>query len=121
SPGNPDNMMSVAGAAAIKELVEYRLTRTIPTFPLVMGGVQDAQTQGVGCSYQYWEYEQHDGEKVKDKPCIQLRPIENIRFDPAADWLDPVNTSPYFFDIIPMYVCDVRAMMENEDDKTGAP
>lgn len=120
--GNVDDPMSVASASAIKELVEYRLSRTIPAFPLVMGGVQDAQATGAVCSYQYWEYEvKPNGKKVKDKPCIELRPLENLRFDYGANWLDPVNTSPYWCDIIPMYVCDVRAMMKNVDNKTGAP
>lgn len=121
TPGDPDSVMSVAGAAALKEVLEYRLSRTIPAFPLVMGAVQDAQTTGAVVSYQYWEYEFRDGRKIKDKPCVELRPIENIRLDGGASWLDPVNTSPYFCDIIPMYVCDVRGMMENKDDKTGAP
>ena len=35
---------------------------------------------------QYWKY---DGKK--DEPCIDLRPIENIRIDPAADWLERPN------------------------------
>lgn len=122
TPGNPDDVMSVASAAALKEIMEYRLSRTIPTFEIYLGGLQDAQVQGAVCSYQYWEYEKRaDGTKVKDKPCIELRPLENLRFDACASWLDPVGTSPYWCDIIPMYVCDVRAMMVNEDDKTGKP
>lgn len=121
-PGNPDDMMSVASASAIKEILEYRLSRTIPAFQLVMGGIQDAQAQGAVCSYQYWEYQtKPDGRKVKDKPCIELRPLENLRFDHGASWMDVVNTSPYWCDIVPMYVCDVRAMMRNKDEKTGAP
>lgn len=118
---NPDNPMSVAGAEAMKAVLEYRLTKTIPSFEIYLGGLQDAQTTGTVCSYQYWEYENRGGKKTKDRPCIELRPIENIRLDAGASWIDPVNTSPYFCDIIPMYVCDVRAMMENKDDKTGAP
>lgn len=120
-PSNPDDVMSVASAVALKEVMEYRLSKTIPTFEIYIGGVQDAQTQGAVVSYQYWEYETKNGKKVKDKPCIELRPIENIRLDSGASWLDPVNSSPYFCDIIPMYVCDVRAMMNNKDDKTGSP
>lgn len=121
TPGNPDDVMSVASAAAMKEVLEYRLTKSIPSFQVCMGGVQDAQTVGVVCSYQYWEYEEKDGRKLKDKPCIELRPIENIRIDAGASWLDPVGTSPYFCDIIPMYVGDVRSMMETNDPKTGKP
>jgi hypothetical protein len=105
----------------MKQIIEYRLSRTIPAFQVCMGGIQDAQIQGAVCSYQYWEYEKRDGRKIKDKPCIELRPIENIRIDGGASWLDPVSTSPYFCDIIPMYVCDVKAMMENKDDKTNQP
>lgn len=120
-PGNPNNAMSVASALAMKEIMDYRLSRTIPTFEIYLGGVQDAQTTGTVCSYQYWEYEKRGERKIKDQPCIELRPIENIRLDAGASWLDPVNTSPYYCDIIPMYVCDVMGMMETEDDKTGKP
>ena len=121
-PGNPDDLMSVASASAIKEIIEYRLSRTIPAFQLVMGGIQDAQTTGAVCSYQYWEYQtKPDGTKVKDMPCIELRPLENLRFDHGASWIDPVNTSPYWCDIVPMYVCDVKGMMTSKDEKTGTP
>lgn len=121
-PGNPDDIMSVASAAALKEVINYRLSKTIPTFQIYLGGVQDAQTTGTVCSYQYWEYERtEEGKKLKDKPCIELRPIENIRLDGGASWVDPVNSSPYFCDIIPMYVCDVKSMMKSIDDKTGKP
>lgn len=121
TPGNPDSPMSVASAACIKEIIEYRLSRTIPAFPLVMGAIQDAQATGMVCSYQYWDYQNRNGKTIVDKPCIELRPIENIRIDGGASWIDPVNTSPYFADIIPMYVCDVKAMMNSKDKKTGAP
>lgn len=120
-PGNPDDPVSVAGRDAMKAVLEYRLSRTIPTFEICMGGVQDAQTQGMVISYQYWKYETRNGKKIKDEPCIELRPIENIRIDAAADWADPIESSPYFFDIIPMFVCDVKAMMNNKDPKTGQP
>lgn len=120
-PANPDDPMSLAARDAMKEILEYRLTRTLPTFQIAMGGIQDAQTQGLVISYQYWKYETRGGKKLKDEPCIELRPIENIRIDGAADWVNPVESSPYLFDIIPMYVCDVRAMMENNDTKTKQP
>jgi hypothetical protein len=118
---NPDDQMNLAAAEALKEVIEWRLTHTIPAFQLVMGGIQDAQTQGMVCSYQYWEYQERGGRKIKDKPCIELRPIENIRIDAGAAWWDPVNTSPYLGDIIPMYVCDVKSMISSNDPKTGAP
>lgn len=121
TPGDPDNPMSVAGAAALKEVLEYRLQKTIPTFQLVMGALQDAQTMGMVASYQYWDYQQVKDKKVKDQPCIDLIPLENLRLDAGASWIDPVGTSPYLCHILPMYVCDVKKMMASEDPKTGAP
>jgi hypothetical protein len=50
---------------------------------------------------------------VKDKPCIDLIPLENVRFDPGASWIDPVNTSPYWIHLMPMYVMDVRERIES--------
>ncbi len=121
SAGNPDDPMSAASAAALKEIIEYRMSKTLRAFPLVMGALQDAQTQGVVVSYQYWEYEAGNGKPKKDRPCVELRPVENIRIDGGASWIDPVESSPYFCDIIPMYVCDVRRMMQANDDKTKQP
>jgi hypothetical protein len=117
--GDPDDGMSVASSSVLKAVLEYRLTKTIPAFQVVLGGLQDVQTTGMVCSYQHWEYQVKKGKKVKDKPCIDLRPIENIRLDGGASWLDPVGTSPYFCDIIPMYVCDVKGLMNSSDEKTG--
>lgn len=122
---DPDNPYAVAGADLMKAVMNYRLNKTIPWFRVAMGALQDAQTVGACCSYNHWEYKQKtdkDGMRrvLKDQPCIKLRPIENLRFDGAADWLDPVGTSPYWIDIIPMYVCDVKAMMRTEDPKTGS-
>lgn len=117
--GDPDNPLSVASAQCLKYVLEYRLTKTIPSFQVVLGGLQDAQTTGIVCSYNYWEFQTKNGKRLKDKPCIDLRPVENIRLDGGASWLDPVNTSPYFCDIIPMYVCDVRSLMNSTDEKTG--
>ena len=119
--GNPDDITNVASAECMKQILDYRLTKTLPAFEIYLGGLQDAQNTGTVCSYQYWEYEERDGKKIKDKPCIELRPIENIRIDAGCSWLDPVNSSPYFCDILPMYVVDVRNMMSNKDPKTGAP
>lgn len=110
------NDLQVAGADLMREIVQYRLSKTIPWFLTLMGAYQDAQTVGLVCSYQHWVF---DKKKGKDQPAVDLIAIENIRFDPGADWMDPVNTSPYFIQMIPMYVKDVRARMKAADDKTG--
>lgn len=146
--GKPEQL---ANAAIMKELVNYRLTKSIPWFMTLCGAYQDAQVVGVVCSYQYWKYSAkkrkdyqavidpqtgqpqmdesgnpmaHEVEVkdiIDDKPCIELIPCENLRIDAGASWLDPINTSPYLIHLIPMYVCDVKEQMENTDDKTGAP
>ena len=35
--------------------------------------------------------------------------------------MDPIGSSPYLIDMLPMYVKDVRARMTQPDPKTGAP
>ena len=108
----------------------------------VVGAMQDAMSVGVVCSYQYWKYrakpgkeyvetvdeygqtayiEQSKPEVLEDKPCIELFPVENLRIDPGADWVDPVKSSPYVIRMVPMYVIDVKAQMANVDDKTHQP
>lgn len=115
---NDADQRHLASAEIISELVQYRLTKTIPWFQIVIGAYQDAMTTGTVISHQYWKY---DSKKGIDQPCIDLIPSENFRFDPAADWTDPINSSPYLIWMIPMYYKDVKARMETVDDKTGNP
>lgn len=149
TPVDQDNQQQAASADVMKELLQYRLTKSVPWFQVVCGGMQDAMTVGVVCSYQYWKYKAIDKEPiyeqmmdeygqpalddeghiqlqsipqkdvVDDKPCIELIPIENIRFDPGADWTNPAVSSPYLIRMIPMYICDIRALMEDGDEETG--
>lgn len=108
-------------AEVMQQLIQYRLTHTIPWFQLVVGSIQDAQAQGACIAHIYWSFRTRkvkgELEVYEDKPCIELRPIENIRFDPAACWYDPLHTSPYLIDMVPMYVGEVRERMENPDPK----
>lgn len=115
-PQDESDEMQSAGAELMQELLQYRLTKTIPWFLTLMGAYQEAQVVGIVCSHQHWCY---DKVKGRDEPAIELRPIENFRFDPGASWIDPVNTSPYLIDMIPMYVKDVQARMKAKDPKTG--
>ena len=101
--------MQQASADVMKALLEYRLQKTIPWFQLVCGAYQDSMVTGVVCSYQSWQF---DPIKGKDQPSVELLPVENIRFDPAASWIDPINTSPYVIRLIPMYVKDVKRRMK---------
>lgn len=118
--GDEDNDLQRASAEINKALLQYRLTKpgSIPWFITLVGAYQDAMVQGIVCSYQFWEYV---AKKKIDRPMVKLRPIENIRFDPSADWCDVVHTSPYFIEMIPMYVKDVMARMTTIDNKTQQP
>lgn len=129
-PEDSGSSDGAASAALMKHLLQYRLTKSVPWFQIVMGGVQDAMTVGVVCSFQYWKYRDRvehmpvavdDGmggqvemyvpqrKVIEDKPCVELWPVENVRFDQGADWTDPINSSPYVIRMIPMYVRDVKA------------
>ena len=117
-PVDDNNKLQGAAAALMKRLLDYRLDKSIPWFLISMGAYQDAMVAGTVISYQYWEY---DPKKRKDRPVIELLPLENFRFDPGASWVDPINSSPYNIRLIPMFVKDVKARMRNPDPKTGAP
>ena len=118
--GDEDDQGQVASAAVLKALLQHRLTKpgSIPWFITLIGAYQDAMVQGIVCSYQYWEF---NAKKKIDRPMVKLRPIENIRFDPSADWYDVMHTTPYFIEMIPMYVKDIVARMTTIDSKTGQP
>ena len=141
---------SVMGANFGKNWLEYRLEHSIKWFKTVLGAYQDAMVQGIIISRQDWVYEEEEenveepklnrygiveideaGEVINetrkqtqitvDKPDITLIPLENFRFSVAADWRDPVGTSPYLIELIPMFVQDVKERMAKPNAKTGEP
>jgi hypothetical protein len=57
-PIDPNNQAEIASAAIMKELLQVRLTKTIPWYQIVLGGLQDAQTTGVACAHVYWDYQE---------------------------------------------------------------
>ena len=113
-PVNSSDELQVAGVEVMHGLLQHRLTEAdemggIPWFQTVLGAFQDAEVQGVCISHQGWD-------PKRDKPEITLIPRENFRFDPAADWTDPINTSPYLIWLRPMYVKDVKARMKPKEE-----
>lgn len=52
-------------------------------------------------------------ETVIDRPDIQLIPVENVIADPAADWLDPVQSSAYFIVKYPMRKFEIELKQKN--------
>ena len=132
SPQDGDDPKEVASAIINKELLQYRLTKTIPWFTTLIGAFQDAMNTGLCVSFQYWKFkyreteEEQDaldpetGEMVRakvpvtevyeDEPCIEIIPIENLRFSPSAQWNAVTETSPYLILKIPMFVYKVKEM-----------
>ena len=51
--------------------------------------------------------------KIKDKPEIDLYAPENAGLDPAAYWIDPVQSGAYFYAKHPMHIHDVKRMMRD--------
>lgn len=121
SPRDDSDDLSLASSQVMQQLLQYRLTTPdagIPWFLVAMGAYQDAQVAGVALSYHYWQY---DRLRNIDRPWVELLPVENFRFDPAASWLDVVNTTPYCIRMVPMYVKDVLARMTLVDPVTQQP
>ena len=116
-PQDMDDTDQLQAARFQKELLQLRLTRPhpqgLPWFLTCQGAYQEAQTVGVVASFQRWSF--NEVKKV-DRPDVQLLPVENVRFDPAADWRDVVNTSPYLVIHWPMYLKDVRAKMRPQGE-----
>lgn len=116
-PQDDSDPVQLVSAEIMNELVNYRLTKTLPWFITLVGAYQDAQVMGAVVSHQCWRYERGR----KDQPDIELIPLENFRISPAAKWFDPINTSPYCIWLIPMYLYQVRERMLQGDDKAGLP
>lgn len=109
-------------ADLMEQILRYRLTKSIPWFLTMMGGIQDAQVQGAAIAHVYWRFQEayNDSGNVLSKidtPVVDLVPIENLRIDPSAHWTDPINTSPYLIHLIPMYWTDVKDRMRFPDPK----
>lgn len=118
----------------------------IPWFQIAMGSVLDSNLTGISCSKQYWEYEEVEsgnfedsqevsideetGEErievvqkpimrtVRDRPMIDLIPVENILVDPAAPWFDPIQLGGWFICRYPMHLTDAKTMM-SQASKSG--
>ena len=149
-PQNDSDPEQRASATILKHLLQFRLTKTIPWFQTLVAAYQEALVFGSVVSHQYWEYKEiksrkktpvldeqgqpvlnEDGTEaeesqeevkiIKDCPYVRLIASENFRIDPAADWNDPVNSSPFVIEVIPMYLQDVLEKMRDIDPKTEEP
>lgn len=143
-PTDDDNPQQLASSRIMKELLQHRLTKTIPWFQTLCGARQDTDVMGICVAKAYWKFEEQFSHvenrpvfdansnqpifdefgqpqieeydiynKIADHPWIDLLAPENFRFDPGADWRNPVATSPYVIEIIPMYMCDARQKIKS--------
>lgn len=145
-PTDDDNPIQLASSRIMKEILQYRLTKTIPWFQTLCGGRQDADIMGVCIAKAYWKFDERYSHResrpsidpqtgqirvddmgehvtedydiyncIADHPWIDLIAPENFRFDPGADWRNPISTSPYVIEMIPMYICDAREKIKNKE------
>lgn len=144
SPGNQNDPKQRVTADIVGQLINVRLkARNTHWFLNVMGAYQTAMVQGAVVSKQTWRYEEVETTRVvmapdpvtgamvetevpevkrlHDRPDITLVPLENFRFDPGADWTQPIQSSPYLIHLQPMYAGDVLERMDRQDPKTGQP
>lgn len=61
---DPTDKRKAAGADVIKQLLQYRLTKTIPWYQTLIGALQDAQVTGVACAHLRWDYEEEPLEQA---------------------------------------------------------
>lgn len=120
---NSGNRDQVLAAEIHKNILNHRLadTEQMFWFLTLIGAIQDASTAGVVISRQGWDYQERvvklpNGSEVRvverDTPYVELIPIENLRISPAAKWYDPINTSPFVIELMPMYVHEILDTME---------
>jgi DNA-binding HxlR family transcriptional regulator len=143
SPLNDSDERQRLAAELHMALAQFRLERPeMHWFMTLIGALTDAATNGAVISRQDWrlahrdrmiretyqdrfgfEHQQtvREQEIIEDRPQITLLPIENMLFDPACDWRDPIRTSPYLIELVPMYVKDVRELQRKTNPMTGKP
>jgi len=122
SAANPAEIEEVVSAEVMQQVLQERLTVTMPWFQFALGSLQDAMSQGIVIAHSYWKYSaiqtrKGDYRVKEDRPVQELIAMENFRFDPSAKWYDVVNTSPYLIELMPMYVEAVKERMRLPDPK----
>jgi hypothetical protein len=134
TPENGGDPEQLASARMIKHIMKYRLEKTIPWYLTALGAWQDTRVYGPCATYTTWEYREQkveaekgesseftEAEVLSDKPVIEMIPPEGLIVDPACDWRDPINSSPYVLRLVPMYVVDVEDRMNDSDESKAEP
>ena len=140
-PQDKGDAMAASGAAVMGELLQYRLDTDVNWYLTALGAWQDSRIYGPCISYVYWNFQERiDMEEtivgqmtdaagtvfdmienretrttIKDQLEVDLIPPEYFRADPACDWRNVVDDSPYIIRIVPMYVTDVEERIKTAD------
>lgn len=122
-PPNPRSKEQVLAAQIQQHLLNYRLEQTMNWYVTVIGAFQDAERQGFVVSRTDWDYEEAtryftgpDGSQTseqvikRDTPKITLIPAENLRVNPNCDWTDPIGSSDYLIELMPLSLGKLREM-----------
>jgi hypothetical protein len=133
---NPDQQDA---AEVGKGILQYRMEHTrLYWFQTMVGAMQEADVNGLVVGHIHWQYTTRERQELQvvdeqtqavdwrtvkevtmDEPRVDLCALENCHIDPAADWRDPINRSPYFFHREPMYVGDLKQMMKDRNGEMG--
>lgn len=108
-PYDDSDDKSIGSAKYYSEVLNYRLDRDIDWYAFVIGAYQDGLIINSIVSKVEWN-------ALTDSPSISLIPIENFRVHPGCDWRDPIGSSPYLINMIPMQIGDIkkRSMIDGD-------
>lgn len=133
---NQSDPEQLASARMMKQLLHYRLEKSISWFLTCLGTWQDTRVYGPCATYTTWKFVEKEVTRteqiskdvtsefvetivLQDEPVIEMIPPEGLLMDPACDWRDPINSSPWVTRLVPMYIVDVEERMNRTDPKTG--
>jgi len=107
------NGASETTAEILHKLVNNQLDESVKWFMISLGAYHEAMIAGNVVSKNYWKYDRDaDGTVHEDQMAIDLVPLENCKISPQANWIDPINTSPYWIVEWPMFIYDIKERMK---------
>ena len=100
-------------ADALHKICNYHLNKDIKWFMVALGAYHEAMIAGDVVSEQSWLFDRDDMGRVRqDIPSVYLHPLENVKISPHANWVDPINSSPFVIVQEPMFIGDIKERME---------
>lgn len=113
-------------------IVNWRIQKDLKWYMTSVGAFQSTWIYGIAVGRQDWLYEDEEHEAARpgqlsrierrvkvSKPRITVIDPMAFRFAPGSDWTDPVGTSPYIIEIVPMWLDDLMRFMSRPLVKGG--